>query len=101
MNFLDAIPEGDGERILHQCKYLMLLFKSDAPHSNKYALESLYQLMLVKGVLSKRDYHRFLWNRSVNNKGGLEMNIPLDLAVEHRKMYSKECQAEVKSILRT
>ena len=90
MNFLDAIAEGDGERILRQYRYLMLLFKSDAPHSNKYALECLYQLLLVKGVLSKRDSHRFIWNRSVNNKGGLGMNIPLDLAVEHSNNFLKQ-----------
>jgi hypothetical protein len=90
MNFLDAIAEGDGERIFRQYKYLMLLFKSDAPHSNKYALESLYQLLLVKGVLSKRDALRFIWNRSVNNKGGLGMNIPLDLAVEHSNNFLKQ-----------
>ena len=68
----------------------MLLFKSDAPHSNKYALESLYQLLIVKGVLSKRDSHRFIWNRLVNNKGGLGMNIPLDLAVEHSNNFLKQ-----------
>ena len=43
LNFLDTVAEGDGERIIRQYKYLMLLCKADEPHSNKYALESLYQ----------------------------------------------------------
>ena len=58
MNFFDTIAEGDGGRIIHQYKYLMLLFVSDALRSNKYALESLYQFLLVNGILSKRDAHR-------------------------------------------
>lgn len=42
-NFLDAIKEGDGARIIRQCKYFMLYCKADGTHSTKYALECLYQ----------------------------------------------------------
>jgi len=46
-NFLDAIKEGDGDRIIRQHKYFMLYCKADGTHSTKYALECLYQLFLV------------------------------------------------------
>ena len=54
LNFLDAVSEGDGI-IIRQYKYLMLLCKADGSHSVKYALECLYQLLLVNGTLSKRE----------------------------------------------
>ena len=65
-NFLDAIKEGDGSRIMRQYKYIMLYCKSDGTHSTKYALECLYQFFLVHSILSQRDSERFTWNRSVN-----------------------------------
>lgn len=66
MNFLDAVSEGDGERLMRQYKFLMLLCKADDPHSTKYALESLYQLLLVHG-LPEKEAEVLMWNRSVNN----------------------------------
>ena len=90
LNFLDAVKEGDGGRIIRQYKYLMLLCKSDDPHSTKYALESLYQLLLVNGALSEREAEVFTWNRSVNNHGGTGMNIPFDLEVEHSNNHIKQ-----------
>ena len=59
LNFLEAVVEGDGERIIRQYKYLMLLCKADDSHSTKYALESLYQQLLVNGALSKSEAHVF------------------------------------------
>ena len=41
-------------------------------------------------MLSNRDSHRFTWDRLANNKGGLGMNIPLDLAVEHSNNLLKQ-----------
>ena len=89
LNFLDAVSEGDGMRIFRQYKYLMLLCKADDPHSVKYALESLYQLFLVDG-LSEKEAEIFIWNRTVNNHGGLGRNIPHDLEVEHSNNYTKQ-----------
>lgn len=68
----------------------MLLCKSDDPHSTKYALESLYQLLLVNGALIEREAEVFTWNRSVNNHGGTGMNIPLDLEVEPSNNHIKD-----------
>ena len=47
MNFLDAIPESDGARMMGQYKYLLLYFRADGTHSAKYALQCLYQSFLV------------------------------------------------------
>ena len=82
-NFLDAIKEGDGARIMRQYKYIMLYCRADGSHSTKYALECLYQFFLVRGLLSQRDSERFVWNRSVNNSGKKGANIPLDEDTEH------------------
>jgi len=68
----------------------MLLCKSDDPHSTKYALESLYQLLLVNGAVSEREAEVFTWNRSVNNHGCSGMNIPFDIEVEHSNNHIKQ-----------
>ena len=82
-NFLDAIKEGDGARVMRQYKYIMLYCKADGSHSTKYALECLYQFFLVNALLSPRDSERFVWNRTVNNNGKKGTNIPLDEDTEH------------------
>ena len=78
-NFLDAIKEGDGDRIIRQYKYFMLYCKADGTHSTKYAL------------LTPRDSERFVWNRSVNNHGKEGCNIPLDESTEHSNNFVKQC----------
>lgn len=88
-NFLDAISEGDGERIMRQYKYIMLYCRADGG-SSKYALECLYQFFLTNALLSKRDKERFIWNRSVNNFCKPGTNIPLDLDVEHSNNFVKQ-----------
>lgn len=90
MNFLDAIAEGDGLRIIRQYKYLMLLCKADGSHSVKYALESLYQLLLINGYLSHDESEVITWNRTVNNHGGAGRNVPFDLEVEHSNKHLKQ-----------
>ncbi|XP_074619605.1 uncharacterized protein LOC141878531 [Acropora palmata] len=89
LNFLDAVSEGDGFRLITQYKFMMLYCRADGHHSNKYALECLYQAFCVNALLSPRDCERFVWNRSVNNKGGRGKNIPLDLEVEHSNLFNK------------
>ena len=54
-NFLDAIKEGDGARVMQQYKYFLLFFRADESQSTKYALEILYQFFLVHALWSKRD----------------------------------------------
>lgn len=68
-NFLNAIKEGVGERIVQQYKYIMLSCKANGSHSTKYALECLTRFFFVFALLSQRDSKQFVWNRSVNNSG--------------------------------
>lgn len=89
MNFLDAIAEGDGGRMMCQYKYLLLYCRADGTHSTKYALECLSQSFLVNATLSPRDAERFTWNRTVNNSGKPGKNIALDLDVEHSNNFKK------------
>ena len=88
LNFLDAVSEGDGFRLITQWKYTMLYCRDDGHHSGKYALECLYKAFCVNALLSPRDCERFIWNRSVNNKGGRGKKIPLDLEVEHSNLFN-------------
>ena len=46
-NFLDAIEEGGGVRVMRQYKYFMLYCKADGSSSTKYALECLYQFFQI------------------------------------------------------
>ena len=85
-------------RIIRQYKYLMLLCKADDLHSVlKYALESLCQLILAnlrekqrKRERSEKEAEMSIWNRTVNNHGGLGKTIPHDLEVEQSNNYNKQ-----------
>lgn len=55
LNFLDAVKEGDGQRVIRQYKYIMMYCKADATHSTKYALECIYQFFLIYALLTPRD----------------------------------------------
>ena len=53
----------------------------DGAQSRKYALDGLHLLSQFYTILSPRDAHRLIWNRSVKAKHGMDGNIPLDLAL--------------------
>lgn len=80
-NFDDSIKEGDGERILRCWKIALLIYR--AYGHTKYALASFLLQASTKATLTARNAHCLVWNRTVNNKGGLGRNIPLDLRLEH------------------
>ena len=87
LEFYDAIKEGDGERIVRCWKFLLLHFKADGKGSTKYALEALYLILQLNAILSPRQAHRLMWNRTIRGKDG---NIPLDLDLEHDNRMAKE-----------
>lgn len=89
MNYLDAVAEGDGDRIIRQYKYLMLICKADG-HSKNYALECLHLLFQVFALLTPRDAHRLIWNRGVNNHNTTGTNIALDIEVEMSNLHLKQ-----------
>ena len=73
MNFVDAIAEGDGNRII-RCKYLLLHFYAEG--KTKYDIEAQYLLLQQHCLLSPRQAFRQRWNRSVNNKEVLAKMFP-------------------------
>ena len=81
MNFLDAILEGDGERVIRSWKFLLLYFQNDKG-SPKYALEALYIMFQVYALLSPKASHQIIWNRFSKRNQSRGGNIPLDLALE-------------------
>ena len=78
--FNDGIKEGDGERVYHVWKYLLLLYRESG--RTKYALEAL-NLHLQHYGLPPRLAFEIVWSRFVNSKGGQGGNIPCDLHMEH------------------
>ncbi len=82
-NFVDAISNGDGERVFRNWKFALLYLKEDGRRSSKYALECMYLICQRYYLLSEQAAHRLVWNRFDKNKHGLGGNIPLDLALEH------------------
>lgn len=82
-NFVDAISNGDGERVFRNWKFALLYLKADGRRSSKYALECMYLICQRYYLLSEQAAHRLVWNRFAKNKHGLGGNIPLDLALEH------------------
>ncbi len=82
-NFNDACHEGDGERIVRCIKFFLLYFFEDGTGSSKYCLEALHLMFQIHATLTPRDAQRTIWNRTVNNRGGLGNNVPLDLDLEH------------------
>ena len=81
LNHDDAIRMGDGERILRMDKVFYLFYK--AFNCSKYAYGILETLLQTKVSLSERMAHRLIWNRTVNNSGKVDSNLPNDLDLEH------------------
>ena len=82
-NFADAGREGDDERLVRCIKFFMLHFFQDGSGSTKYCLEALYHMFQINALLTSREAQRMVWNRTVNNKGGLGNNVFMDLDLEH------------------
>jgi hypothetical protein len=76
----DAVAEGDGERIIRVWKFLMPVFKAHG--STKYAYAALNLQAQLKGLLSPRKAHQLMWNRTVNNKGGIGKRVSRDFRLE-------------------
>ena len=89
MNFLDSTAEGDGERSIRCWKFFLLHFKQEKS-TTKYALEALYLLLQVNALLPPDQAHNLIWNRTINNKGGLGKNVALDLDIVHDNNYLKQ-----------
>ena len=76
---MDAVKEGDGERIVRCIKMFLLQFKEDGSGSTKYGLEALFHMFQLYALLSHREVERMKWNRTVNNHGQPECYVAMDL----------------------
>ena len=66
----------------------MLIFKA---HGHpKYALAAFQMQANILALLTPREAHQLIWNRTVNNNGGRGRNISLDLKLEQINHFTKE-----------
>ncbi|KAJ8264729.1 hypothetical protein GJAV_G00153260 [Gymnothorax javanicus] len=81
LNFLDAVKEGDGDRLLRLYRVALVIFKSYG-HS-QYAYSTFLLTVQINATLCPRLGHSLTWNRFWNGRGGKRKNISLDLHLEH------------------
>ncbi|KAK3085817.1 hypothetical protein FSP39_009098 [Pinctada imbricata] len=76
----DAYKMGDGDRIMMNSKFQMLL--SGVGHHTKYQLWLFRFLTFGLCLLSPREKLEYKWNCTTNICGGIGRNIPIDNLVE-------------------
>ena len=80
-NYLDAIREGDGKRVMMMWKFLLVIFKKTG-HRN-YAKEAAVMLIQYHFLLSDCKASQLRNSRFVNTQGRVGCNIACDLYMEH------------------
>ena len=83
LNFFHGVSEGDGARIVCCWKYTLPHLRNDKARSQKYALEAMYLLSQINGLLGNNCAEDLIWNRFHKSKTSDGGNIPQDLCVEH------------------
>jgi hypothetical protein len=77
----DALHMNDGDRIMRVNRFLTLIYKeSKCP---KYAYGMLETACQQAIFLPARLAYQIKWNRTVNHRGEVNSNFPLDLDMEH------------------
>lgn len=79
--YIDAVREGDGDRIICVWKFLLPLFKSTG--RTNYSLEAFTLLAQYFYLFSPRMAAQLAWSRTVNTHGRPGKNISCDLHLEH------------------
>nr|XP_054593293.1 uncharacterized protein LOC129160146 [Nothobranchius furzeri] len=87
MDMLDAVKEGDGERLMRLYRVALLYYKAYG-HSH-YAYSTFLLTLQVNASLTPQMAHRVTWNRFWSTRGGKGCNIPLDLHLEHLNNFLK------------
>ncbi|CAL9702328.1 unnamed protein product [Knipowitschia caucasica] len=87
LDFLDAVKEGDGERLMRLYTVALLFYKAYG-HSN-YAYSTFLLTVQMNATLSPQVAHSLKWNRFWSTKGRKGTNIPLDLHLEHLNGFLK------------
>jgi hypothetical protein len=85
---VDAVQEGDGDRLV-RCLKMLLLFEYNFHHT-KYAFAILLFFAKIYALLSEKQAYLLIHNRFVNKKGKPGGNIPLDLHMEHLNLDAKK-----------
>ena len=93
MEFVDAIREGDGDRIIRCWRFFMLLFK--ASNRTNYSIEAFTLLCQFHFIFSERMKQQLVWSRTVNTHGRPGKNISMDLHMEH---LNRECKAAISGL---
>ena len=81
MEFVDAIKEGDGLRILRCWRYFLPIFK--ASKQTNYSIEAFTFLAQYEYLLTPLMQQQLLWSRTVNTRGRSRTNVSCDLHMEH------------------
>ena len=87
MEFIDAVREGDGERIIRCWKYFLPLFKSS--DRTNYSIEAFNLLLELEYVMTPRMKQQLMWERTINVHGKPGRNVSMDLHMEH---INRECK---------
>ena len=80
-NFHDSIKEADGNRLIRNWKFNLLIFK--ATGRKNYSKKALNLLLQINYFLSPRESAQLKWCRCVNTSGQQGTNISMDLYLEH------------------
>ena len=81
LNFYDSIREADGDRIIRNWKFNLLVFK--AGKRKNYSIEAVNLLLQLDHLLSPREAAQLKWSRCINTSGRQGCNILMDLHMEH------------------
>lgn len=90
MEFVDAVREGDGDRIIRCWRYLLLIFKSSG--RKNYSVEAFTVLCQYSFLFTPRMAAQLKWSRTVNVHGRAAKNISSDLHMEH---LNRECKTAI------
>ncbi len=85
--YLDAIHEGDGDRLIRCWRYLLLIFKSTG--RTNYSIEAFTLLSQYSLLFTPRMAAQLKWNRTINIHGIQGKNVPSDLHMEHLNKHCK------------
>lgn len=87
LDILDAVKEGDGERLMRLYTVALLFYKAYGHTS--YAYSTFLLTVQMNATLSPKVAHSLKWNRFWSTRGGKGRNIPQDLHLEHLNGFLK------------
>lgn len=93
--FVDAIREGDGERIIRCWRYFLPLFK--CLDRTNYSIEAFNLLFEYEYALTERMKQELVWECTINVHGKPGRNVPMDLHMEHINRHCKQCMGTLGS----